>query len=149
MPPLDDTGAPPFDPDRPFTTTSAPAAVPPPFDPGKPFTAAPQAGGAPPPFDPSKPFSPAPEVPLFTREKPFEAKPAKTAEEYGAQFTGLVPGTFVNTPTGELMRTPQPKPEEAPIDATTGEKIDYQAGLEPAVRDTGILGAVPAGLVGA
>lgn len=91
----------------------------------------------------------APITPQWSKENPYVAKPAKSDEEYQAQFSGLPGGTFVKTPAGELMRTPPPKPAEAPIDETTGQPVNYKAGLEPAVRDTGILGAVPAGLYGA
>jgi hypothetical protein len=85
----------------------------------------------------------------WTRDKPFVPTQGLSQEDYAAQIGALAPGSFVQTPNG-LMRTkeaPAVETKETKTGQTAPPPIDYTAaGLQPALRDTGLLGAPIAGL---
>jgi hypothetical protein len=99
----------------------------------------------------------APQWPL---ENPFPVPAAKTTQEFEEQIRpqieALPDGSYYKTPTGDIYQKPK---ATGAADVTTGQPINYA--LPGAIkvpgqtvegtfyRDTGILGAVPAGLVSA
>jgi hypothetical protein len=128
--PLDDTGADAPPPPPPGFTLDA---APPPPPQG--FTL--DAGPPPPP-----PGFKLDQAPQWTKDNPLVPK---TQDEYDAAPVGT---PVKNPKTGEIGFKGAPPPPAPEVDQSTGEPINLQ-NWQPAVRDTGIMGAIPAGLLSA